>query len=133
MLGGVARGLAEYFDTDPILIRIIFVVTFFMGCGLLAYVILWIVVPKEPLVIFNPDATAGQKSTGEPAGQDPQPVYEPGLNKRGSGCGIVLIVIGILFLLHNFFPVYHFWHFRHFWPLLLVVIGASLIMRSRNN
>lgn len=48
MLGGVCGGLGEYFDVDPILIRLLFVVTTFIsGAGILAYIILWIVVPFE--------------------------------------------------------------------------------------
>ena len=49
MIGGVAGGLGEYFEIDPTLVRIIFVVSLFLGgTGILAYVILWIVVPEEP-------------------------------------------------------------------------------------
>ena len=48
-LGGVAAGLAEYFDLDPTLVRLLWVLLFFFGgTGLLAYVILWIVLPEEP-------------------------------------------------------------------------------------
>jgi len=46
MLGGVAYGIGEYFDTDPVLIRILFLVFAFMiGGGLLAYLICWLVMP----------------------------------------------------------------------------------------
>ncbi len=45
-VGGVASGLAAYFDIDPIWIRLIFIaLTFLDGLGLLIYIILWIVVP----------------------------------------------------------------------------------------
>jgi phage shock protein C len=48
MLAGVCGGLGEYFDVDPVLIRLLFVVTTFIsGAGILAYIILWIVVPFE--------------------------------------------------------------------------------------
>ncbi len=48
MIAGVSGGLGEYFDVDPILIRLLFVVTTFIsGVGLLAYVVLWIVVPLQ--------------------------------------------------------------------------------------
>jgi phage shock protein PspC (stress-responsive transcriptional regulator) len=47
-IGGVAGGIAEYFDVDPILIRIAFVVSALMGWGLLAYVVLWIALPSRP-------------------------------------------------------------------------------------
>jgi len=48
MLGGVCGGLAEYFETDPSLIRLIFALMFvFAGSGFLLYLILWIVLPVE--------------------------------------------------------------------------------------
>ena len=46
-LGGVASGLGEYFDIDPLWIRLAFVALVFLkGLGILIYAILWIVVPK---------------------------------------------------------------------------------------
>ena len=48
MISGVCGGLGEYFDVDPVLIRLLFVVTAFIsGVGILAYIVLWIVVPFE--------------------------------------------------------------------------------------
>jgi phage shock protein C len=48
MIAGVCGGLGEYFDVDPVLIRLLFVVTAFIsGVGILAYLVLWIVVPFE--------------------------------------------------------------------------------------
>lgn len=46
VIAGVASGLARYFDIDPVIIRLIFVVSvFFNGLGILAYFIFWLVVP----------------------------------------------------------------------------------------
>lgn len=46
VLGGVASGIANYFQIDPVIPRILFVLVFFAnGFGLLAYIVLWIVVP----------------------------------------------------------------------------------------
>jgi phage shock protein C len=45
-IAGVAGGIAEYFDVDPTLVRIGFVIAAFMGFGILAYIVLAIVVPK---------------------------------------------------------------------------------------
>ncbi len=48
ILGGVCGGLGEYFDIDPSLIRLIWLLIFFMGgSGLLIYIICWIVIPEE--------------------------------------------------------------------------------------
>jgi len=46
VLGGVCSGIANYFDVDPVILRLIFVVLFLtFGMGLLAYIIAWIVIP----------------------------------------------------------------------------------------
>lgn len=51
MIGGVCGGLAEYLNADPTLIRLLFVLFALAGGpGILAYLILWIVVPLEPIV-----------------------------------------------------------------------------------
>lgn len=50
MIAGVAGGLAEYFDIDPALVRILFViVTIFGGgiTGLFIYIVLWIIMPDH--------------------------------------------------------------------------------------
>ena len=47
VLGGVCGGLGAYFNTDPLLFRIIFILIFFgMGSGLIIYIILWIAIPE---------------------------------------------------------------------------------------
>ncbi len=47
VLGGVCGGLGAYFNMDPVILRIIMVVLFLLnGIGLLAYLVLWIAVPK---------------------------------------------------------------------------------------
>jgi len=49
MIGGVCGGIAEYFTLDPTLVRIGYIVlsVFTVFSGVLAYLILWIVVPKR--------------------------------------------------------------------------------------
>lgn len=49
MLGGVCGGLAEYAGIDATLVRLLVVLTtlFGFGCGLVAYVACWIVMPTE--------------------------------------------------------------------------------------
>lgn len=48
VIGGVCGGLGAYFNMDPVVLRIIFVALLFLtgGTALLAYIILWIAVPK---------------------------------------------------------------------------------------
>lgn len=47
-LAGVCGGIAEYFNVDPTIIRLVFVVlAICAGCGLLAYLLAWIIVPEQ--------------------------------------------------------------------------------------
>ena len=49
MIGGVCTGLGEYFDIDPVIARVLFVIALFLGTmGFWMYIILWIIVPKAP-------------------------------------------------------------------------------------
>jgi phage shock protein C len=54
-IAGVCIGLAEYFDLDVTLVRLMWLIASFMtGIGLLAYPIAWIVMPEEPLLLTAP-------------------------------------------------------------------------------
>lgn len=46
-IGGVCGGLGEYFAVDPTIIRIIFAILLFAGVGFLAYIIMWVIVPRK--------------------------------------------------------------------------------------
>ncbi|MCX6266760.1 MAG: PspC domain-containing protein [Bacteroidetes bacterium] len=51
ILGGVCGGLGNYFTIDPVLVRVLWAVSFFIGgVGFLAYLICWIIVPEERAV-----------------------------------------------------------------------------------
>ncbi len=50
VLGGVCSGLANYFNIDVVIARIIFVVLLFSGVGFLTYIIMWIAVPSSATV-----------------------------------------------------------------------------------
>jgi len=153
MIGGVSAGLAKYFDIDPTIVRVLFVVSIFLGGGgILAYIILWIVVPEDPIIIIpsasetetdqNGDSSASgsddqqgnsfnselNKKVNEATNEINRIVDEARRNKKVLG-GTILICIGILFLLDNFLP--HF-HFGDYWPLILVVIGIALIFKATN-
>jgi phage shock protein PspC (stress-responsive transcriptional regulator) len=54
-IAGVCAGFAEYLDLDPSLVRIVWVMlVIFGGCGLLGYIIAWIIMPEEPLAQVSP-------------------------------------------------------------------------------
>jgi phage shock protein C len=48
--GGVCGGLGDYLDIDPTVIRVVFFLLFWFGWGgALIYLVLWIVLPQEPV------------------------------------------------------------------------------------
>jgi phage shock protein C len=127
MIGGVAGGLAEYFDIDPTIVRIIFVAGLFMGAGFLAYIILWIVVPEEPYGLENTEQKNSQqenKASETTTGTTGQEKSDHRSN-RPHIFGAILIVFGVLLLIDNFV------HFHAFWPLLLILIGIGILLKSR--
>ena len=134
VLGGIAGGLAQYFNLDPTLVCVLFVVvTILHGFGILLYIILWIVVPEEPFEIayqVKPDdqtATDGQSAqTGSMNFDGSQSLPQ----KQSSGrivVGIVLIVIGLIFFADRIIPSFDL---RDVLPIAFVLIGGSLIWNS---
>lgn len=49
VIAGICGGIGKYLEIDPVLIRVIWVILiFFGGTGLLAYLIAWLLIPREP-------------------------------------------------------------------------------------
>lgn len=50
MLGGVAGGLADYFDLDPTIVRLAWALIALLtgGSAILVYLVLWLLVPRQP-------------------------------------------------------------------------------------
>jgi phage shock protein C len=127
VIGGVAGGIGEYLDVDPVLVRILFVVAFFAGgVGIVAYIIAWIIIPEQPrenAMSMPPDP---QQANIPPQPQQSSKYEEE--HRRGSIVGgLVLLVLGLLFLGQNFLPDFNF---GDWWPLILVAIGAGLLYKA---
>ncbi|MGE5365026.1 MAG: PspC domain-containing protein [Bacteroidota bacterium] len=149
MIAGVAGGLANYFEIDPAILRLIFIITTFIsGIGLIAYIVLWIVVPYEDMAYaktytVEPDGTTvetgtGTAETGSAEAGDvkntetevPNGTGKYEKRKDSRMLGVVLIALGVIFLAENFLPFFSFWDY---WPLLLIGIGAWLLLKSSKN
>lgn len=49
-IAGVCLGIARYLDVDPTLVRVLAVLSIFLGLGgVIAYIVAWILIPEEPL------------------------------------------------------------------------------------
>jgi phage shock protein C len=130
IIGGVCGGLAKYFEIDPVLIRILFVLlTLFHLSGVFIYLILLILIPQEP---FNPDEIEIKDFEDIPNNK-PVDYPEKNLNQVGRTkkiFGIILLVIGTLLLLENFISILEF---EIIAPLILIIIGIYLIYDSLKN
>ncbi|MBO3700209.1 PspC domain-containing protein [Roseivirga sp. E12] len=82
VLGGVASGLANYFRTDAIVFRIIFILLTFGGVGVLAYIILWIIAPKANS-LTDKMQMKGQKVTLSNIDSNIKKTKEESLNPKG--------------------------------------------------
>jgi phage shock protein PspC (stress-responsive transcriptional regulator) len=124
VIAGVSGGLGEYLDVDPVLFRIAFIVAAFAGgVGILAYIIAWIIMPEEP----REETMSTPTEPSAPGPPHTEPKREPPPGRGSIVGGLILIVLGLLFLGENFLP--HF-SLGDWWPLILVVIGIGLISKS---
>ena len=99
MLGGVCSGLGTYLNIDPVWVRLFFVLLVVTsGVGLLLYLILWIVVPREDKVTEKDGVTVIQPSdVGDKARLMGEEIREAA-NKNNPNLplyiGVGLIVVG---------------------------------------
>ncbi len=115
IIAGVCGGVAEYLGADVSIIRLLWFVSLFMGgLGIFAYIAAFIIVPEG-----DGQALIDGVGKGSLTGSNDK--------DRTKWLGIILIVIGVLFIMQNWF----FWiRFRDFWPLILVVFGAVILFKG---
>lgn len=78
MLGGVCGGLGDYFNIDATIVRLIFVLLAFIGGnGVLLYLIMWLIVPLEPVLPPQPPVVSQPTYTSP---EPPVPPAEPPAN-----------------------------------------------------
>lgn len=132
VFGGVAGGIAEYFDIDPIIIRILFlVIALAGGGGAIVYLIMWIAIPLEPFTPFTMNNSApyadNATQTDSQTGSSDFTNTVTDSKRGGLIGGIILISIGLMFFAARVLPNINF---HQLWPLVLVVIGGILIATS---
>lgn len=128
VVGGVCSGLADYFNLDVALVRVAFVIAaLFASFGFWLYIILWIVLPENKLDInFQ---TSSNNETRQTSGDTQQSKEVDNRSKKSASlfAGILIILIGLIFLINNFIPISWVWKL---WPLILVVIGVVMIVNA---
>ncbi|NLM25219.1 MAG: PspC domain-containing protein [Firmicutes bacterium] len=112
IIAGVAGGIAEYLDIDPTIVRIIWAFAVFSGgIGALAYIIGVMVIPPRPV-------------------SEPRVTIEGAERPPRQTLGIILILVGLVFLLNNFIPSIPW---RLVWPIALIILGLFYIYNERRN
>jgi phage shock protein C len=137
MIAGVCGGLGHYLGIDPIWVRIVFVLLALSGTGLgvLIYIVLWLVIPREGA---RESATPQTVRTGteeiaerarEMGDEMRERLTQP--NPRLiSLIGLGLVGVGIVLLLRELNVAWVRWlDFDVLWPVILVILGIVLIAR----
>lgn len=134
MLGGVAGGLAEYFEVDSTLIRLLFILLLFSGIGIFAYIFAWIIVPEDPKCKSGKKPAEEMKEKADTIAQEIKGnLFTRGKDEKEHSdsvkivFGVIILALGALLLVQNIVGI-NIWNL--FWPLLLVVIGLFIIARK---
>jgi phage shock protein C len=82
---------------------------FASGAGLITYIICWIIIPERKEEGAEAETPASYQSSAK---------LLPGL---------ILIVVGLIFLINNLFS---WFHFSLLWPLILIVLGIFILLST---
>lgn len=153
MVGGVAAGMADYFEVDVTLVRLLWVLAMFTSIGFLGYIAAWLIIPEG---VTPPPPRAGDESvsgsgaqTGAEDGSEPTTAAtaaEATTAQPGSGTaaatarpplglkpiGWLLLILGSYMVLARLSP----WHSllldnRLLAPLILAGIGLLIVLNRR--
>jgi phage shock protein PspC (stress-responsive transcriptional regulator) len=110
MIAGVCGGLAEYFQIDVSLVRLVWILMVVAaGSGVFLYILAWIIVPERD---------GGEETFASPS------------EKSSNLLGVILIGAGVVLLMDRIFP----WkNIVKFWPIALIVIGVLMITGWRGS
>ena len=155
-VAGVASGLAEYFDLDVSLVRVLWILSIFVGgMGILLYIAMAIIVPLEPEYIAQPGAQPtgpagpfGENASGtegDPSGAgggaaipaasatgwhtSATPYQHRSGNGSGSGMGATFF--GVLLIIFGALALIDAYGWadggRFLWPAFILSVGALLV------
>ena len=119
MIDGVCGGFAEYFTTDPTIVRILWILLTLasFGAGIILYLACMIIIP------VNPAHLGPQAAPTPPAGNGARHFW-----------GAALVILGGIILLGNLgFEFFHFWYIPWgvVFPAILILLGIGIIYFSQ--
>lgn len=141
MVAGVASGIANYFEVDPNIIRLLFIVlAVFGGSGILIYFLLWLLLPKdtskttEEKDVMRENVQQMKDAVREFAKEIKKETHGDTHEKKEKSqksLGIVLVVIGLLFLLTNL-GLLDMYVIKKLWPVLLIFLGILVVYQNES-
>lgn len=140
LIAGVCGGLGEYFEIDPVLVRLVFILSiFFGGFGILLYLILILIVPLEPGEKIKSrreekvqEFAREIKSRAKTLAEEFREEYKNGhwhTNKKNI-IGLIIIIFGLGFLLNNLLP-FRIMRWDLLWPLIIIFVGFLIIFQNK--
>ncbi|HMQ33209.1 MAG TPA: PspC domain-containing protein [Chloroflexaceae bacterium] len=146
MIAGVAAGIARYLNTDPTIVRLVFVILALTGPAIFVYPLLWLVMPEEPAPTPGPGGqvfvATGETQrlrvnpmTGAPGDPEQEvPINNlggagapPAAGQGGKVLGYLLLGLGAFIALQMIWPGAAGLIF----PAALIAVGVWLLRRGR--
>lgn len=128
IIAGVCSGIARYFDTDPVLVRAIFVLLALInGIGVILYLILLMIMPAT----YRSRATWPAKPLSEEVVREKRAMTlkaRKQLQNKRNIIGLVIILIGFLLLLSQKITI-NFLRWDLMWPSLIIIIGFYILFK----
>jgi phage shock protein C len=131
-IAGVCGGIAEYFNIDPTVVRLIWVLfTLTYGIGFVAYIVAVIIIPEQNTGNFGFSQGQNQETNHQEPNSD---AHRGKVNFDGTRSsiilGIILILVGILLLGGHYIT----WlSLRQLWPVIFIVVGVLIIFGGGRN
>lgn len=127
VIGGVSAGIADYFNIDKSLVRVIWVASLLLpipptfGWTVLIYIILWAVLPEGVTTAHSFHSTGSRT---------PKPGKLSDTSATIKILGIALILFGAVMLFDEL-PIWYQIK-EYFWPVCLIILGAYLLLNQRD-
>ena len=133
ILFGVAGGLAEFFDIDPVLVRLgwVLLTVASAGIGALAYIVMAIVTPNASQRVSR-EVGPVEHVSDESSEQVAESSVDEGPPRRQVArniFGVGLIIVGVIVLLGNL-GVFDSIRWDIVWPAIIVALGVAILLPS---
>lgn len=139
IIAGVCGGLGEYFDIDPIILRIIFaVIALTAGSGFIIYIVLWVVMPEDT------DKEGDHKKVIEKNAKQIEDKFEDVVESIDTPkskqtlkvlFGLGVMFFGLYLLLLNFGMEKYlnfFWYLGKLWPVFVIGLGLYILLKQND-